>query len=383
VIIDDAVIWAGAKMEDSYPNRRNRADVIVPIQFLRGAAACFVVTVHLIDRLIKRGAVPDGLPDWVHCFGEIGVATFFTISGFIMVHTTDGEFGNCMAAKRFLLRRLARILPIYYATTALSILFAVATLSWSTNKVYLPPSIENIILSFLFIPYVNAEGIAQPLYKLGWTLEYEMFFYLIFSLSMLFTQKIGMILAISFLTLAIAIGLIMPNVQPAYGDIVPVHYFTEPILLYFIIGMLIALLRRNGGLMVISQPEWVICGLGLCCMTIGVRYSAPDMSVASVIAASCAVAACTLLKAGMAGISRFDRISKAFGDASYSIYLTHSFLLGAIALIVAPLTRQSNGLLILIILATCALCSIMAWFVWKYAEAPMAKRLGPKRQSDC
>ena len=73
------------------PISQHNPAVIIPIQFLRWVAASFVIIVHLLDRLTKRGAFPQELPLWTSCFGEIGVATFFTISGFVMSYTTQRE----------------------------------------------------------------------------------------------------------------------------------------------------------------------------------------------------------------------------------------------------------------------------------------------------
>lgn len=362
-------------MKQANPNAHHHSSVIIPIQFLRGVAASFVVIVHLLDRLMKRGAFPHDLPPWVSCFGEIGVATFFTISGFIMLHTTQGEFGSSVAARRFFLRRLVRIIPLYYLTTAISILFTFITFQWSTNKLYLPPSLINIIYSLLFIPYINSNGIAQPAYTLGWTLEYEMFFYLIFSISISLQRKIGIFLSMTFLCSLIILGIFIPDPKPNVGAMVAMSYFTKPILLYFVAGMLIALMRNKCLIIRTNQSVWLPCCLGLLIMSLGVRFATPTVTLASIAAAAGAVAAATLIIAKESGSKFLAIFATAFGDASYSLYLTHSFLLGGIALLAAPFVMRSMSWLILATIATCIVCFACAWIVWRLVETPLMRLL--------
>ncbi|NKJ00258.1 acyltransferase [Novosphingobium sp. SG707] len=362
-------------MKQANPNAHHHSSVIIPIQFLRGVAASFVVIVHLLDRLAKRGAFPHDLPPWASCFGEIGVATFFTISGFIMLHTTQGEFGSSAAARRFFRRRFVRIIPLYYLTTAISILFAFITFQWSTNKFYTPPSPLNILYSILFIPYINSNGIAQPAYTLGWTLEYEMFFYLIFSISMSLEKKIGILLSIILLCSLIILGIFIPNPKANVGTIVAMSYFTKPVLLYFVAGMLIALMRSKCLIIQTNRSVWLPCGLGLFIMSLGVRFAAPTVTLASIAAAAGAVAAATLIIAKESGSKSLAIFVTAFGDASYSLYLTHSFLLGGIALLAAPLVMQSMSWLIIATIATCIVCFACAWIVWRVVETPLMRLL--------
>lgn len=362
-------------MKQAILNAHHHSSVILSLQFLRGVAASFVVIVHLLDRLTKRGAFPQDLPPWTSCFGEIGVATFFTISGFIMVHTTQGEFGSSAAARRFFRRRFVRIIPLYYLTTATSILFTFITFQWSTNKVYTPPSLLNILYSLLFMPYINSSGIAQPVYTLGWTLEYEMFFYLTFALSMTFHRKLGLSLSIAFLCSLIFLGIFIPDPKPIEGMIVAASYFTRPVLLYFVAGMLMALMRSKGLTIRTSWSVWLPCGLGLLIMSLGVRFATPTVTLASIAAAAGAVAAATLIIPEDRGSKFLAIFATAFGDASYSLYLTHSFLLGGIALLAAPLVMQSMSWLIIVAIATCILCLICAWMVWRLVETPLMRGL--------
>src|SRR5690349_10997415 len=86
------------------------------VQALRALAAMLVVLGHL-QPLFET--VHPALA-WVG-LGRCGVDLFFVISGFIMVHTTRAGDTSPGA---FAIRRLVRILPLYWAVTLA--VFAVA-----------------------------------------------------------------------------------------------------------------------------------------------------------------------------------------------------------------------------------------------------------------
>lgn len=369
-------------MQRGQPESQADGQVIVPVQFLRGAAASFVVTVHLLGRLLKRGAFPQGLPEWTDAFGAMGVATFFAISGFIMVYTTADQFGSAAQGRRFLWRRILRVVPIYYLTSALMMIFTYVTFGFSTNKVYVAPSVGEVVLSALFIPYLDSHGIAHPVYGLGWTLEYEMFFYLVFAGAMLLPLRQGVAAAMALLLALIALGLLVAEPAGPVGQVVVLPYFTRPVLLYFVIGMALGLARRQGMLRAVALPHWGIGLIALGFMAAGVRFGGVDVGPVNAGMVALALAVAVLLEGRRGGSPRFDRWARAFGDASYSIYLTHSFLLGLVAVAMAPLAGKGVGLLILVVLAACLLCFAVAWLVWRKVEVPLTRVLRPKRGSD-
>jgi exopolysaccharide production protein ExoZ len=78
----------------------------------------------------------------------------------------------------FFLRRLIRIVPLYWAmTTAYLVFFLVAYIDLAAANI----SLGTIIASFVFLPYPKPDATMFPLHMLGWTLNYEMFFYVIFA----------------------------------------------------------------------------------------------------------------------------------------------------------------------------------------------------------
>lgn len=113
--------------------------------------------------------------------GAFGVEIFFVISGFLMMYSTENGL------HKYWSKKIARIVPFYWIMTFLT---AIA--------VYVMPDLFNsyevswsyLLKSLFFIPYEHSR-IAQPVLGLGYTLNYEMLFYLLFYLSTKIAEKFG------------------------------------------------------------------------------------------------------------------------------------------------------------------------------------------------
>lgn len=86
----------------------------------------------------------------------------------------------------FLTNRMVRIIPIYWLLT-IALLLVYILLPSAFRELQL--SLEHILSSFLFAS--GALGYGEPILYVGWTLEYEMLFYILFSLGLLFNNKIA------------------------------------------------------------------------------------------------------------------------------------------------------------------------------------------------
>jgi exopolysaccharide production protein ExoZ len=152
------------------------------IQILRALAALLVVFAHFeyIEPVI----------------GGFGVDIFFVISGFIMAYIVN------KSPDSFLYRRIIRIVPLYYAMTFLTTGLYLVKPSWFRNVILTP---EALVKSLLFIPYhIKNSG---PILTLGWTLNYEMFFYVSIALFVrIFGNKKGMIACLTGLSIFVLIS---------------------------------------------------------------------------------------------------------------------------------------------------------------------------------
>jgi peptidoglycan/LPS O-acetylase OafA/YrhL len=117
--------------------------------------------------------------------GSFGVGIFFVISGFIMAmicHTNP---------EHFLARRVARIVPLYWLLTL--VIFFIASVAprmlgaATANPVFL-------VKSLLFIPYFHHDAFF-PILFLGWSLNYEIHFYVLIAAALLISRPHGPLIA--------------------------------------------------------------------------------------------------------------------------------------------------------------------------------------------
>jgi peptidoglycan/LPS O-acetylase OafA/YrhL len=168
-------------------------------------------------RLGYRGPWPDILLS--------GVDVFFVISGFIMWVTTARR-GQPL---EFYRHRLARIVPLYWlVTTAVVAILVVAPGAVQSGKV----DVWHIVASYLFIPVVHpVTGLMQPVLVPGWTLNYEMFFYALFGVSLLLPRMTRLLALIVVLGGLAALGH-LPVIAPASAA----EFYTRDIVLEFALG---------------------------------------------------------------------------------------------------------------------------------------------------
>ena len=113
----------------------------------------------------------------------MGVVLFFIISGFIMVHTTLHKTNNLAETIIFFIKRLTRIWPVY----AIATLFYLFVHFGVIGFFQIENAASKLAASLLFLPLGGemSPQFGPPLLVVGWTLNYEIYFYTVFGLSML------------------------------------------------------------------------------------------------------------------------------------------------------------------------------------------------------
>jgi exopolysaccharide production protein ExoZ len=275
------------------------------VQILRAIAALAVMFGHAWPALAAYGA-QDAIPNFL--LGAAGVDLFFVISGFIMVYTSDQYFGRILGSIEFFGRRLLRIVPLYWLCTTIYIFVSYRLLDHVT--------IADIIDSYLFIPTSPPNGgWAQPVLGVGWTLNYEMFFYFWFACAVPFGRRSG-VLGVS--VILVALTFLQVSEPPWTGWI-------SSFLFEFIFGMAIALAMREGLRIPISiSVMFVIAGFALLVVT------DPVANVSRVAGwgggAALIVAGLVLADTGKSAAPRWLYPLVLLGDASYALYLIHSIV---------------------------------------------------------
>lgn len=195
--------------------RQPAPTLLVNLNTLRAVAALAVVYSHITSEagLHLRYSV-----------GARGVDIFFVISGFIIAYIGSHN------SDRFFTRRLIRIVPFYWAATF--VVFAIAlmmpTLLRSTQ-----PDFVQLICSLFFIPRETSYAGMFPTLVLGWSLNYEMYFYVIFGLSLLVSRRMAPILC------SAAIMAILACIDASGAQSPSVLFYARPIVFEFIFGIII------------------------------------------------------------------------------------------------------------------------------------------------
>jgi exopolysaccharide production protein ExoZ len=290
----------------------------VSIQALRAIAALLVFAEHAANSLVFEHKI-----EWFpHIpYGPFGVDLFFVISGFVMVYSSERLFGQPDASIKFIARRIARIVPLYWATTAVFVWFVVP---YASTKA--------VLGSFFFSPHIPLDA---PVLFVGWTLVFEMFFYTVFAVALLAKRRFAVVTsATAFLILFVI--LCAPSNTATWGP--PsgrsTDYLADPVVLEFVYGMMIALVYRAGIRLSISATVAVL-------IVALIWFAATVSSLPRPY--SCGVTA-ALIVAG-ASLSSVPRPNGGpiitgvvfLGDASYAIYLTHILSFNFMSWIVAKM----------------------------------------------
>lgn len=159
---------------------KNKNNVLPWIQSLRGIAALMVVLVHA--RFNLPGETGRAIAQTFFFPGAMGVDLFFMVSGFIMILTTKESDGTVRYVVAFAIKRIARIWPLYLCVSLITLVLSPEA-GWLSDWAH----VKGLIRSLLLIP-VNADGglyFGMPV-NVSWTLCFEVYFYAVLAVSMLF-----------------------------------------------------------------------------------------------------------------------------------------------------------------------------------------------------
>lgn len=165
------------------------------LDILRGAAILLVLLVHCAQA--TTSVVPH-LSSFAIEYGELGVQLFFIVSGYTMM-LTYGERVDLAAARSFYIRRLFRIVPLFWV----AIFFYVLITKGEGIKFWAPDGISasDVLLTFFFLHWSSATAL-NSVVPGGWSIAVEMQFYLLFPLIIyLFRRRNGPILFYAFVAL--------------------------------------------------------------------------------------------------------------------------------------------------------------------------------------
>ncbi|HEY8564732.1 MAG TPA: acyltransferase [Beijerinckiaceae bacterium] len=344
---------------------------LVEVQVLRALAALAVVVLHaqheavLLAAATGRNFMMSQLLPW-----QAGVDVFFVISGFIMVYASERLFGRPGGQAVFLAHRIARIVPLYWAVTSVYLALALVAPGLLNAEAHSPGLVA---ASYLFWPYARPDGLPLPVYSLGWTLNYEMFFYALFALALGLSRTRAVVSVIAGLAALVLVGrLLAPLPQPA-------AFWTHPIILEFAFGAALGLARANGvRLGGVLRAGLAVLGL----LLLAADFDRPDAPFHVTRAFAYGLPASLLVAAAALGrpVERVGwptRLGILVGDASYALYLVHPFAVRGLRELVQRLGLAALPAPVFVVAALVA-ATLVAVLVHRLVEAPAvraAKRL--------
>ena len=336
----------------------NRA-TLTSIQALRAIAAVLVVFFHTVVHLEARNIIPE-IPYGL-AVGRSGVDMFFVISGFIMVYVTRNSFQKKGSSFDFMARRIIRIVPIYwFYTLVLAALLTVSPSNFSDGKVLQP---DHLFTSLAFIAWPNSAGDLKPVLQAGWTLDYEMYFYLVIAIFLQLPGRFFLYLLTALFLGSIGLGALLPGLPP------PTKVMTSPLLLEFLMGCVagVLYLKRDSipypGLLILigvlglisttmidtsTALRWVKWGFPSFLIVLGAVFWEKRESI------------------------KIPKILVTLGDSSYSLYLTHLFSINLTGFIWHRFIGDYYGLFYF----TAILCSVIAGHIaYLLIEKPVTQYL--------
>jgi peptidoglycan/LPS O-acetylase OafA/YrhL len=298
------------------------------LQVLRAVAALAVVVFHC---------------HWTG-IASFGVELFFVISGFVICHAAAQD------PRHFLPKRIARVVPLYWsATLGVFVLARIApALFPSTEASWL-----NLLRSLALWPYLRADGTDMPLLFLGWTLNFEAFFYVLFAACLALSARLAPWLALGLLMLAASLH----GAVVGLGD--PLDFWSRPIVLNFACGIVAWLVWRRTRDALARVPAWLASAVAL--IALAILVTGANHGVGGVLPSGGIVGAVLMLALLAPGNRmRWPTVLLLVGDASYSLYLLHPYVLEAVARKVHAFGPDPRGLVAtgLAVLAALALALV-------------------------
>jgi peptidoglycan/LPS O-acetylase OafA/YrhL len=330
---------------------------------IRGLAALWVVLFHAsegghIDHL--KASLPVGLARLLFDWGHLGVALFFVLSGFVMLHSVRRLPFDAALAKRFMLRRLLRLTPPYYASIAFVIAYTALKARLQHQAVALP-ELDTVLSHLLYMQDMLGAPTISVVY---WTLCIEIQFYLAFAVMRWIQHRAQVRLGAQTAALVVLAFGALAGLPWAFGWSWSAAIYPGGFLSFwyaFMLGVLIA--AQSSG----ERSLRLLC-----------------VAYAVVLAVAGAVADSSFVFASLAGgamlvggsvLPWFERMLNQrwlqfLGLVSYSLYLTHNQLTGATAFLSKRFIAAGVFGELALLVAIVAVCLAFATLAQRLVERP-------------
>jgi exopolysaccharide production protein ExoZ len=321
------------------------------IQYLRAVAATMVLCYHVIFHWIP-GQEPH------YRLLSAGVDIFFVLSGFVMWSLTAGHQGDSWD---FFSRRLKRIVPLYWLMTTLMVVVVLVLPGATLTSKF---DLRHVVSSYFFIPAIHpVKGNFEPLLFPGWTLNYEMMFYLLMALALLWPMRFRLPLILIFLSAMMAMGFI------PHSDKSLIAFYSKSVLAEFGMGCVLGfLIEHDLGARARAWNGAALIGLAIVAFFALAHFTQLGRGIAWGIPAALLVSGCVFNERSR-GTTPLPLLL-LLGDASYAIYLTHVIVLSALFQLARRFAKSAPTEIAASVLLALA-CLYAGVLVYRFVERPM------------
>lgn len=325
------------------PNFSGPFSKILNIQVARGLAATLVLLQHTFYPWFIGKPV-----------GRCGVDLFFVISGFIMAFICHTNYND------FFLRRCIRIIPLYWILSVSLFLLNLEFSIFSRAEITLLSLLQNL----LFIPNTT-----KPIVGPGWTLNYEMFFYLLIAICGFVSKKHAALVASGIIMIYACTNKILANSSFNLSSFFPME-FVYGVLIFYSYKKLGNIFRNN--YLIITLLIFPLFAL----LYINANNSFSIYGSAIVYGIPSAFIILSAVLAETNGVFITNKYLVYLGDISYSLYLSHLFVILVFNKIVArshPNFVTDKSLLSCIALV--GTCYLIAVVIHHFIDVPIQRKL--------
>lgn len=340
---------------------------LLSIQALRGFAALYVVVYHS-GLALAHADIPAlaWLTTHVIKRGHVGVDVFFVISGFIIAWVAVLGPKGPEPAGEFLVKRAFRLAPPYWLMTVL-------------HSTWLNPVSAGVLLTSLaFMPQANVDApyFGYPALYVGWSLNYEVFFYVLCAIGLaVFGRRALALVALALFATTIIVpfwhsGIVQRNPEALYGWATPLQAMAaNPLVLEFLLGAGLAWLYAAHRHRLTPAFARVLMAVGVAAFTMSVAGPVPKFDL---LARGLPAGALLIGMVAMehCGELRVPRVAVWLGELSYALYLAHPSVIEATHRLVGRLAPEWIGTQLMLFAVNVALTLALAALLHRYVELP-------------
>ena len=322
------------------------------LQILRFVAAMLVAVMHITQAISIH---ITGRGEGVYWgTGAVGVDIFFIISGFVMMlSTANVPFSGPRRADNawiFIKRRILRIVPLYWFYTLLKAALLLAVPALAVKSVIEP---WHLGASLIIITVTAPWGLIQPVLPVGWTLNFVLLFYVVFALAIMIGSPRVRHCLLFFLALFVAARF--------FPTSVPLQFYAQSIIFEFIIGVAFAQALLRWGTAPASAGALLLAAGAV--FTIGLGWDPASGRLFPWGVGSAASVLGMLWLEPLIENRRWAKPLAFLGDASYSIYLSHTFVVPATVIAMKKL-GVTDTLSVFCVAAVAVMAAGSIYYLW-------------------